>query len=199
MTWRMTGQWLDLCSCKMLCRCIFGPAEPDQGWCSAGIVCAITEGTADGVDLHGTTVAVALDLPKDFANGDATARVYLDEGATPDQRRELEAIFTGQKGGVWSAVARLVTTWLPAQVGRITLQDGERPAATVGTIAQVTLRPVTTDDGRRARLLNGPAFGAFGLDSNDLANSEGSQWADPDMRPWQGGGFGSTTTFTWSG
>ena len=39
--------------------------------------------------------------------GQGTARLYLDDQASPDQRRELEAVFSGQKGGLWKG------SWVP--------------------------------------------------------------------------------------
>jgi len=54
MAWRMTGRWLETCSCKMICRCTMGPAEPDQGWCSAAILVDIQQGESEGVSLGNT-------------------------------------------------------------------------------------------------------------------------------------------------
>ena len=100
MAWRMTGRWLETCSCKMICRCTMGPAEPDQGWCSAAILLDIQQGDSDGVNLANTRAVWVIDLPGDFAAGNGTARVYLDERAGSVQRGELDAILTGKKGGL---------------------------------------------------------------------------------------------------
>ena len=118
MAWRMTGQMLESCSCKMLCPCTLGPAEPDQGWCSGALLFDIQQGNSDGVNLGGSKVVFAVDLPGDFLGGNGTARLYIDEAASADQRRELEAIFTGKKGGAFDALNSLITKWLPMQVVR---------------------------------------------------------------------------------
>jgi hypothetical protein len=93
MAWQITGRWIELCSCKMFCPCWFGPAEPDQGWCSGAVLADIQQGNSDGVNLSGRKVTFVGDWPKDFASGNGTARLYIDGGADVDQRRELEAIF----------------------------------------------------------------------------------------------------------
>ncbi len=41
MAWSMTGQWLELCSCEMLCPCLLGPAKPTQEWCSVPLYLAV--------------------------------------------------------------------------------------------------------------------------------------------------------------
>src|SRR3990172_7845518 len=104
MAWKMTGLTMEACSCKMMCRCTLGPTEPDQGWCSAALVIDVQRGNSDGVDLGGRKVAAALDFPGDFFGGNATGRLYIDDGAGAEQRRELEAIFMGKKGGPWEAM-----------------------------------------------------------------------------------------------
>jgi hypothetical protein len=198
MVWELRGQTFTMCSCEMLCACTLGPAVPDQGWCSAAFLFQIAHGTSDGVDLAGTVVAVGLDAPGDFISGDYTVRLYLDETASDEQRRELEAIFTGQKGGNWEAFSGLVTEWLPTQTTKIETGAGEHPAASVGHIGRFMLRPVLGRDGRHTQLVNAwvPA-GALGFQSLDLAHSNGGAWNDPDLRQWEAGGWGYTTPFNW--
>src|SRR5438128_8908955 len=115
MPWRISGQLHEFCSCDMFCPCWLGPAEPDQGWCSGFWAFDIQEGSSDGVNLGGARVGWVVDLPGDFAGGNGTARLYIDEATTTDQRRELEAIFSGQKGGHWGALMdAVVTKWVPS-------------------------------------------------------------------------------------
>src|SRR3990172_8260395 len=139
MGWKMTGQLLEACSCKMFCPCVLGPAEPDQGWCSGTLAFDIQQGSSDGVDLAGCKAAVVFDLPGDFASGNMTARLYLDSGASEDQRRALEAIFTGKKGGNWEAMSAAIVKWVPTKVASISITTGDKPSVTVGAFGKVTL------------------------------------------------------------
>ena len=50
-----------------------------------------------------------IDLPKDFVSGDETVRLYIDDGSDEIQRRELEEIFSGEKGGQSSVLDSLVS------------------------------------------------------------------------------------------
>ena len=118
MAWQVSGRSLDLCSCKMWCPCWLGPEiEPDKGWCAHTFGYEIQQGSSDGVDLSGTTVAFTGEWPANFFLGGGQARLYIGEAATEVQQRELEAIFSGKKGGhlesLWGAV---IDEWLPAKV-----------------------------------------------------------------------------------
>lgn len=199
MAWQMTGQWLEACSCKMICPCNMGPAEPTQGWCSAALVLDIERGNADGVDLSGAKAALAIELPGDFFGGIDKARLYIDEAASSDQRQALEAILTGKQGGVWGPVASMIKEWLPTQTTSIQLETGDRPSATIGQVGQVTMERVKTEAGQQAKLVNAPVAAAFGTDTIELARADGSRWSDPDQRSWESGGYGGVIPFSLSG
>lgn len=200
MAWQITGRLLEACSCKLLCPCYFGPAEPDQGWCSTAVLADIQQGTSDGIDLSGRKVTFVGDFPKDFESGNGTARLYIDEAADADQRRELEAIFTGKKGGLWEAMSNaVITKWLPTLTANIEIQWGENPSGRVGNFAQMTLKPLKDPTGRPTTMQGAEAMAAFELESMELGRSDGSRWSDPEMRKWESGGSGEMTTFSWRG
>jgi hypothetical protein len=60
----------------------------------------IDEGQSDWFDLSGRM---------------ATARVFLDDGTSDEQARELTAIVEGQKGGTFEIIGGLISTWLPVE------------------------------------------------------------------------------------
>lgn len=199
MAWQLSGKIVEACSCKMVCRCTLGPTEPDQGWCSAMQSILIERGHSDGVDLGGTRAAVGLQLPGDFFGGVELARLYIDESATADQRRELEAIFHGGKGGVWAGLKDAISSWLPTTITAIKIDSGENPAFSIAGVGGTTLTRLKTSDGRQTTLENAPVAEAFALDTIELASAERTRWADPDMRTWEGLGFGAVEAFNWSG
>jgi hypothetical protein len=198
MTWQVAGQMHEMCSCKFLCPCWFGPAEPDQGWCSGAIVFDVERGNADGLDLGAHTVVLVADWPGDFWEGNGTARLYLDERATPQQRQALEAIFNGQKGGPMEAVsAAVISTWLPAQTMAIEVSWGDTTTGHVGEVAQFTSQRVKNDAGQAATIQGAAAMGAFQLEKLEVAHTAGSHWANPEMRRWEADS-GTTGAFAWS-
>ena len=197
MAWHMTGQLIEACSCKSACPCTLGPAEPDQGWCSGALTFSIQRGESEGINLSGRTVVWLVDLPKDFLSGNGTVKIFVDDGADPRQVQELEAIFSGKKGGPGQVLASLVSRWLPTQKTKIAIQGGDNPSISVGAIGQVSLRRIADDNGRVAKLVNAPVLGAIQVETADLARSDGSRFAAPEMRSWQAGGHGSVSPFSW--
>jgi hypothetical protein len=59
----------------------------------------VKEGAADGLDLSGLPVALALRYSDDEPGSPWTWVLYLDARASEEQRAALEEIFTGQLGG----------------------------------------------------------------------------------------------------
>jgi len=78
MAWRMNVRMYESCSCKMVCRCTLGPAEPDQGWCSGAIGVEVLDGESEGVELTGAKLVLLAELPGDFLGGIDKAKLYLD-------------------------------------------------------------------------------------------------------------------------
>jgi hypothetical protein len=69
---------------------------------------------------------------------------------------------------------------------------------TIGNVGQLAWQRMTTQDGQQTTLQNAPVLGVIGVTSSALARSDGSQWSDPEMRPWQSGGSGAISAFAMS-
>jgi hypothetical protein len=105
MAWHLTADFIETCSCNMLCPCWYGVRElmvMEQGWCASAWLLRVQHGQADGVNLGGRTVAMALDFPgPTLYDGNGTARLYLDDGASADQRRSWRPSSRGRRGVPW--------------------------------------------------------------------------------------------------
>ncbi|MEX0749391.1 MAG: DUF1326 domain-containing protein [Dehalococcoidia bacterium] len=198
MTWRIKGRSAELCSCNMLCPCWLGPeGRPDLGWCGGAFAFDVQEGESDGLSLVGSKVALTAEWPGNFFAGNGKARLYIDESASPEQRRELEAIFSGHKGGHLEGLfGAVVQTWLPAQFVKIDIDWGDKLSLKVGDVGECTLDPVKDPMGNRTSVKGAAAQAGFQIESMDLASSKGSNWRDPDLRPWSGDS-GTLHKFDW--
>jgi hypothetical protein len=199
MTWKVSGRSVELCSCKQFCPCwISAEATPDEGWCSGLFGFDVHAGSSDDVDLANTAVAMAADWPGNFHDGGGTARLYIDESASEEQRRELEEIFGGKKEGfisaVWDAV---IDEWLPTQIGKVRLDWDGNPALSVEGIGEASLVPVTDGQGQPTTMTGSMSQTALRIGTMQLASSKGSRCADPGLREWHGDD-GVIYDFDWS-
>ncbi len=204
MTWTIRAEMVETCSCNMLCPCWYGVKElmiMDQRWCAGAFLFRIREGNADGVNLGGRTLSMWDYFPgPTILDGNGTARLYIDDGASADQRRELEAIFQGKKGGPWEILAGLITTWLPTQITKIEIQEENGALkATVGSVGRIRSQRLTNAAGQPMAMQNTGLTTALQLDNQtaQLAPGTGTQWADPDLPQHFEHKSGAVATFTW--
>ena len=186
MSWNLSGQLIESCSCNVHCPCWYGVKElmiMDQGWCRTALAVQIQRGNADGVDLVGRTVVFGGTFPgPTLFDGNATGRIYVDDGANADQSRILEQIFTGKLGGPMAIIGSLVTTWLPTQKTRIDVQDGgDTIRVTVANAGEVRSQLLRDGAGAKISLHGGGFVAALGMDEADIAPTAGSRWSDPDL------------------
>lgn len=199
MAWSLNVDLVESCSCAVLCPCTLGPAKPDQEWCSGVFGIQVTEGSSGDLDLSGVKMLLHFELPGDFLGGIDKGKLYFDPSVSDAQRAELEAIFHGERGGLWGGMREAIKEWLPSTVAGIEFTDGSSPGVTVDGIGQVVLQPITTEDGRPATISNAPVLGGFSIASANVAYAHGSSFSDPDLRSWESLGNGSTTSTVWSG
>jgi len=94
--WKITGQLEEACSCDAACPCWFG-SKPTKMTCGGGQVLFIQKGNYGKVKLDGLAIASIGQSPEgqtmmeSFGNWNF-AYNYIDEKATPEQRKALEAI-----------------------------------------------------------------------------------------------------------
>ena len=190
MAWTMKLRLLESCSCALLCPCVLGPAKPDQEWCSGVFGMEVTEGNADGVDLGGAKLVMHFELPGDFISGIDKAKLYFDPSVSDAQRAELDAIFHGEKGGLWGGMRETIKEWLPSTEAKITFGSADAPGVTVEGVGKVVLQPLKAEDGAPTVISDAPVIRAFGMKSENLAFAQGTSFSDPALRSWESLGAG---------
>jgi hypothetical protein len=203
MAWNLKGELYESCSCNMFCPCWFGVQElmiMDQGWCDGVLGFRIRDGVSDGVALAGRDVIFGVHFPgPTLFDADATARVFVDEGADDDQQRELEAIFQGAKGGPMENLAPLVSTWLPTKRARMDVtENGDAVTISAEGTGELRSRLLRDPSGTAFTLRGGGFVSGLGLEEANLAPSA-TQWADPDLPHRFVTKSGASGGFTWSG
>lgn len=94
--WKMSGQLEEACSCAAACPCWFD-SKPTQMTCSGGQAVFIEKGSYGAVPLDGLAMVTMGQSPEGktmmeaFGNWNL-ANLYIDEKASPEQRKALAAI-----------------------------------------------------------------------------------------------------------
>ena len=206
MSWSVSGELIETCSCNMLCPCWFGQADlmlMDQGYCATSLLLRISEGNHDGVDLSGQNAVVTLHFPgPTLFDANGTGRVYIDEGASDEQAAALETILQGTSGSGMEVPSSLLSSWLPTKRVAISLADDEgKITATLAGVGEMKSRRLVNDLGKKMVLKNAAFSVAFGHDGHegDMAPSDGTVWNDEEMPANWVGRSGVVGQVAWSG
>jgi hypothetical protein len=159
MAWRLTGEYVESCSCELFCPCLLGPRDtvrafpsaiPTAGHCDILAVFHVDSGTFDTIDLADLTILLAIHIPGRMSDGDWRVAPYLPEEASPEQRAALERIFTGREGGPMARVATVVTEWAPPHLAPIAYAaQGLRRRVTIPGLLGLDVEGLVGVDGRK--------------------------------------------------
>lgn len=87
--WAVKGEMAESCCCQRVCPCVFGDA-PSLGHCEGSTLFEIDEGHFGEVRVDDINVVFAYNFGK-------WVRLYMDEKATPEQRKAVENIMSQDK------------------------------------------------------------------------------------------------------
>lgn len=81
MTYELKGSILEVCDCNVLCPCWIGE-DPDGGTCDASLAYHIDEGSINGIDVSGRTIANIVHIPGNILQGNIRGIWFVDDGAS---------------------------------------------------------------------------------------------------------------------
>ena len=94
MSWTLEGEYLENCSCDVLCPCITsslqGPADTER--CILPLAMRIGHGSSGDVTLDGLCAILVCDTPQVMGEGNWRVAVYIDERADEAQRAAVPGI-----------------------------------------------------------------------------------------------------------
>jgi len=186
----------------MLCPCWYGVKElmvMDRGWCNTTQWYVIERGQSGDVDLAGRSVVLTMDFPgPTLFDGNGTGRIYMDDGASPDQQRELEGIFQGKSGGAPELLGQIVSTWLPTKQARIVINGGDNLTARVVGVGQIESNLLKDEGGRVMTTQNVGFASFFNADAlNTQLAPSSAQWSDIGLPHPMEHRSGARTTVNW--
>ena len=141
MAYMLEGRILEVCDCNVLCPCWIGE-DPDNGTCDSIIAYHIDQGTIEGVDVSGLTMAMLAHIPGNVLDGNFRAVAYLDDKASQQQIDALLAAFGGRLGGPLEDMAKLVGETVAVVTATIifSVEEG-RGTLKIGDEAEVIMEP----------------------------------------------------------
>ncbi len=188
----------------MLCPCWYGVKElmvMDQGWCASAFLIRIREGTSEGVDIGGRSLAMITDFPgPTLLDGNGIGRLYFEDDAGEEQVREIEAIFQGKKGGPMIVLGGLISNWMPSVQAKIEIREEEGMlSADVGEFGRIKSGRLNNEAGQPMTMQNVGFAVALEFDDQtaQLAPSD-SRWLDPEMPRQFDTKSGAAAAINWS-
>jgi hypothetical protein len=138
--WNYQAEMINACNCDWGCPCNFN-AKPTAGFCEGVYAAHITSGSYSDTKLDGLKYGWGAKWPRAVHEGGGTAKIWIDETASEEQRRALENILTGKPGGLpWMILASTIDNWLEtAYVPFEWNYDGVQSSYKAGTEAKTTL------------------------------------------------------------
>jgi hypothetical protein len=153
MGYEIEGRLLEVCTCNVLCPCWVGE-NPDYKTCDTTIAWGIGNGTIEGVDVSGLTLAVSAHIPNNILEPKSwTAAVFVDDKASDEQQAVLLKLFTGQLGGAVADLAGLIGEVVAVEKVPITfsVQDGKGRLA-LGDLVEADMAPYVGATGKPTTL-----------------------------------------------
>jgi hypothetical protein len=163
--WRLTGDWFDVCRCRVPCGCTFAQA-PDDGTCEAILSWHIREGNYGDVRLEDLTVVGVGRFEGNLWTGEARNSkmgFFIDERADERQREALQTIWGGRAGGWPAGFAQLIEELLGIEFVPIDFQIADDLASWRVEVtgkargsAEALSGPTTPEEGARVQVHNAP-------------------------------------------
>jgi hypothetical protein len=199
MSWKLSGKYVETCSCELMCPC---NTSLDHGatydYCRVVLVFDVTQGEVEGVDVSGLTVAAIADTPKVMTEGNWRLGMFVDDRASEDQFNKLVGVFSGQLGGPMAALGPLVGEILGVERAPIeVIHDGLRHSVKVGDAIDFEIEdivPFGVTNGQPVRF-----NGMFHPVASDLTMAEAKRSRISAFGITYEGKTGlSTSSFTWA-
>jgi hypothetical protein len=108
--WQVSGDWFDVCRCRVPCGCTFAQA-PDDGTCEGILAWHIREGNYGDVKLEDLNIVGVGGFEGNIWAGEAKNSAmgfFIDERADESQREAIQTIWAGEAGGWPAGFAALI-------------------------------------------------------------------------------------------
>ncbi len=137
-TWWAEGLLFENCNCTAVCPGhIHFSQKCTHEVCRGFWAIRFEAGRAGEVDLAGIDVVVVYEAPQVMVDGGWKQVIIVSDSAGAGQRRAIEEIIAGKRGGPWEVLARFVSDALPTRAAPVRIEDApERKSVTIAGILE---------------------------------------------------------------
>jgi hypothetical protein len=142
MAYALQGTLLEVCTCNILCPCWVGEDPDGDGTCDSVMAWHVDQGTVNGTDVTGRTVAVATHIPGNVMKGNWKVALFVDDKASDQQNEALLDVWTGKLGGPVADLAGLIGEVVSVERAPITYELNEgKGTLKIGSVADMEMEP----------------------------------------------------------
>ncbi|UIF84585.1 DUF1326 domain-containing protein [Cupriavidus sp. UYPR2.512] len=152
MSYHLEGRLLEVCNCRVLCPCWIGE-DPDFETCQSINAWHIDQGTVEGVDVAGNTIATVCRIPGNVLQGNWSVAIYISDHASKAQEEALLKVYSGRAGGPVADLAQLFGTVVSVERAPITFDVvGGKGTLKIGADYHAELEPYLGPSGANTTL-----------------------------------------------
>jgi hypothetical protein len=193
-SWRVSGDWFDVCRCRVPCGCTFAQ-PPDEDECNGILAWHIREGHYGDVSLDGlNAVGIGSFTGNIWAGAKAAMGFFIDERADESQRDAMQMVFGGQAGGWPAGFAELIDDVRGIEFAQINFEIAddlghwsvEVPGKAKGSAVALS-GPTSPSPDARVQLINAPGaevgpgqIATWATAKEDEVEAFGFKWSWPE-------------------
>ena len=122
--WWAEGLLFENCNCAAVCPGhIHFSQKCTHEVCRGFWAIRFEAGRAGEVDLAGIDAVVVYEAPQVMVDGGWKQVIIVSDRAEAEQRRAIEEIIAGKRGGPWEVLSRFVSDALPTRTAPVTIED----------------------------------------------------------------------------
>ena len=142
--WWAEGLLFENCNCTAVCPGhIHFSQRCTHEVCHGFWAIRFEGGRVGGTDLVGVDAVVVYEAPQVMVDGGWRQRIIVSDRADRGQRRAVEEVIAGTRGGPWEVLARFVADELPTLSAPLRIDDAPgRKAVTVAGLLESTVEAI---------------------------------------------------------
>lgn len=197
MTWKIEGLLFENCNCQLICPAhVSFKQDCTYPKCHGFWGIHIREGHYQELSLSGLNAAVVFESGRRMYEGDWAQVFYIDARATSRQRKALESVLSGSRGGPWEILAKFVGKQLETRYVKMQFKDqGRRKQLHIDSLLEAEVVAIRARDDKGVAVLKDLFNQIHGV-VHVLARGS-TRCQEPDLSFQNDGSHGLYSDFVW--